>query len=233
MALAGVRFTAGAAQKAVDAVRRALPQLAVLPPDQKLPTDAYVLTVDEKGISVNLGKQRLLVDFPSYLQRLRSFSPKDPLLRAVGVPERNSSSAAAPFVVDATAGFAFDSFLLAAFGCRVAMVEVQPVMALLLQDALEKAQSSEHEQLRSIASRLSLHQGDSGVLLLQDGGALSKPDVVYIDTFFPHKHRLRPGQKKGEEGAQLVYVTEKRTAATSGRMAFLRALHEADLRGKL
>ena len=44
-----------------------------------------------------------------------------------------------PRVLDATAGFARDAFVLACLGCHVDLVERSPIMAALLRHGLEQA----------------------------------------------------------------------------------------------
>lgn len=93
--------------------------------------------------------------------------------------------------VDATAGFGEDSLLLAASGFRVVLFEYNPIIAALLEDALQRAASV--LELAPIVSRMKLVQGDSieGLKKLQE-----KPDVVYLDPMFPERNKSALIKKK-------------------------------------
>lgn len=89
-----------------------------------------------------------------------------------------------PTAVDATAGMGEDSFLLAAYGYEVTLLERDPVIAALLADALRRAEA--HPILAPIAARMHLVEGDS-IAYLQ---ALSAPpDLVYLDPMFPERKK--------------------------------------------
>lgn len=125
-----------------------------------------------------------------------------PLIRAIGGARR---------VVDATAGFGVDAWLLAQSGASVTLIERSPVMAALLRDALERAQRSDP----TTAARLVLVEGDArerlrGVLeeLSSESGTSESPGspgspgsssapgsagasgiAVVLDPMFPPKRR--------------------------------------------
>ena len=85
-------------------------------------------------------------------------------------------------VFDATAGLGKDSFILAALGCTVTLVERSPVLGALLQEGLEKARNN--ESVSDIINRMQLQIADAKNVLT----ALSNeyfPDVIYIDPMFP------------------------------------------------
>ena len=62
-------------------------------------------------------------------------------------------------VIDATAGLGQDSFLLAAAGFSVEMYEQDPIIAALLQDALERG--SKNAALATVISNMHLYKQDS------------------------------------------------------------------------
>lgn len=99
------------------------------------------------------------------------------IAKAIGVKQKPKLS-----VLDATAGTATDSFILAALGCQVSMVERHPVVALLLEDALSRAQLL--EDVSDITNRMTLLKGNAVDAL----NNLKKEsfDVVYLDPMFPH-----------------------------------------------
>ena len=92
-----------------------------------------------------------------------------------------------PTVLDGTAGLGRDAFVLASLGCRVQMVERNPVVAALLDDGLMRAKQ-DPEIGGWVAERMSLLHASS----LDALGPLSKqedfirPDVVYLDPMYPH-----------------------------------------------
>ncbi|MCX5659337.1 MAG: class I SAM-dependent methyltransferase [Planctomycetota bacterium] len=122
-----------------------------------------------------------------------------PIAKAVGYKKRSEPSV----VIDATAGWAEDSWLLAGLGCRVLGVERNKVVFTLARDSLLRAgagnpdvlmrthliQADARHLLRRIA-RLNQNDGPSG-----PGGPgddlppsmqeFLRPDVVYLDPMFP------------------------------------------------
>lgn len=88
------------------------------------------------------------------------------------------------FILDATAGLGRDAFVLASLGARVSMVERNPFLYLLLQDALYRADQARVDDpaLSQIVTRLGLQVGDAREM--SDMPA-EVPDVVYLDPMFP------------------------------------------------
>ncbi|MEE4279618.1 MAG: class I SAM-dependent methyltransferase [Halieaceae bacterium] len=95
-----------------------------------------------------------------------------------------------PSVLDATAGFGRDAFTLADLGCAVLMCERQPVMAALLQRALEEAQTGD-ERLRDIATRLELEALDARSIARD---RLAGIDVIYLDPMFSPSRKALPSK---------------------------------------
>ena len=84
-----------------------------------------------------------------------------------------------PSIIDATAGLGKDSFILASLGCRVQMIERSPVIATMLEEALQKA--AHVQDMAEVIARMSLTHGDAITLL----ATLPSPDVIYLDPMFP------------------------------------------------
>jgi 16S rRNA (guanine1516-N2)-methyltransferase len=105
-----------------------------------------------------------------------------PLLKAIGLKKGQPR----PNVLDVTAGFGEDAWLLAAVGCRVLAVERHPVVATLLRDALRRAA----EQKPEPAERLLVLQEDGRELLraFQRDGQVTVPaegsaeEALPVDT---------------------------------------------------
>lgn len=97
--------------------------------------------------------------------------------RAVGLKPGRPS----PAVLDLTGGLGRDAFLLASLGCRMTVLERDPVVHLLLQDGFRRA--SEQPELDWIPERVDLHLAEAKAWLAE---ALSPvPDVVYLDPMHP------------------------------------------------
>ncbi len=71
------------------------------------------------------------------------------------------------------------------------MIEHNPVIALLLKDALERGM--ENDALRPILSRMELLEGESTELL---GKLDFVPDIIYLDPMFPEKKKSGLAKKK-------------------------------------
>lgn len=107
---------------------------------------------------------------------------KEALVRAIGVKGKNP-----PTVLDATAGLGQDSFVLACQGCKVKMMERNPVVASLLADGLRRA--GDDPSLGAILrERLALIEGNSLAKMaeLVDN---QRPEVVYLDPMYPHRSK--------------------------------------------
>jgi len=126
----------------------------------------------------------IYVDFvggPLAFRRLSGRSRRQPIAQAVGLRGGPIT------VVDATAGLARDSFLLACLGCTVTAIERSPVLAALVSDGIIRA---EHHspQLDAVLARFSLVLGDARNILRNMTGS-NAPDTVYLDPMYP------PGKK--------------------------------------
>ena len=122
-----------------------------------------------------------------------------PLVRAMGTIEKGL-----PTIIDATAGMGGDSFVLASLGFKVLMLERSPIIASLLQDALERAQQSMTEysvEVQPSIKNLSLIHADSAAFLLTE-----KPDidVIYMDPMYPDKKKKAAAKKDMQALQHLV-----------------------------
>lgn len=120
----------------------------------------------------------------------------NPLLRAVG---RRKGQAPHLRIIDATAGFGADTWLLAAAGCTVTAIERHPLLHTLLDDALHRAAATSPQT----AGRITLIHGDAGDLLPR----LTADDdlrqtIIYLDPMFPAARRA--AQQKTMRLARLL-----------------------------
>ncbi|MCG9697932.1 class I SAM-dependent methyltransferase [Shewanella sp. Isolate11] len=90
-----------------------------------------------------------------------------------------------PTVVDGTAGLGRDAFVLASLGCKVTLVERNPVVAALLEDGLRRAYLD--ADIGSwMQQRMTLVHGSSLTTLAELGQLV---DVVYLDPMYPHREK--------------------------------------------
>jgi 16S rRNA (guanine1516-N2)-methyltransferase len=139
---------------------------------------------------------------------------RQPIARAVGLGRRQAGKRTAPMVIDATAGFGEDAWLLASLGCRVMAVERSPIVAALLRDGLRRAA----DVYPQIAERLELRVGD-GRTVVQ---TVSDADVIYLDPMFP------VGRKTVERKA--MRVLRLLVGADEDAVALFRAARASDAR---
>lgn len=144
-------------------------------------------------------KTAVNIDFTAgkLLHRLKFGGGKgQPLARAVGLQKALQNQAALT-ILDATAGLAGDSFVFASLGAHVTLIERNPFVALLIEDALIRAQAANIEALNPIIQRMTLFNTD-GVQKLQQ---LPAHDVVYLDPMYPEKKKSAAA-KKGMQALQ-------------------------------
>lgn len=90
-----------------------------------------------------------------------------------------------PQVLDATAGLGRDAFVLASLGCRMTLIERQPLIAALLEDGLARALKD--PEVGPIAAQMCLLQGNAIALMSAWSG--EAPQVIYLDPMFPHRDK--------------------------------------------
>tara|TARA_R110002050_G_scaffold9504_1_gene32951 strand:- start:92687 stop:93460 length:774 start_codon:yes stop_codon:yes gene_type:complete len=104
-----------------------------------------------------------------------------PLAKAIGLKK-----GANPTVIDATAGFGRDAFVLASLGCKITLIERNPLIATLLADALQRA--SNNLDITEVITRMLLINDDATAYL----NTLEKahcPDVIYMDPMYPSREK--------------------------------------------
>ncbi len=143
-----------------------------------------------KPVSIDLSK----VDGSSPQGR----SLRQPLARAMGIRKGDPYR---PSVIDATAGYGEDAWLLAGIGCRVLAVERHKLVSLLLGDAIlgagekqpavlkriEFIQADSIELLRGLDQdrEESDHDSEGDMELPEEVRKFLEPDVIYLDPMFP------------------------------------------------
>jgi len=124
----------------------------------------------------------LIIDFiagKAAHRRLYGGGKSQLLAKAVGL-----NKGFKPNLIDATTGLAQDSFVLACLGCKVTMLERSPVLAALLEHALQRAR--EDSEISPIIASMQLIHSDS-IKQLCTTKLSSQPDIIYLDPMFPEK----------------------------------------------
>lgn len=149
---------------------------------------SFLLFYDNARLSLQQNDQGasgpLCVDFEDATLAYRQRHARQPeaILKALGAKHGESLH-----IVDATAGWGLDAFVLAAAGHRVDLFERSVILHALLQDGLSRAAISGDERLAAIVRRMTLHFGESSVKLQAWGDA--HPDVIYLDPMFPDRSK--------------------------------------------
>lgn len=104
-----------------------------------------------------------------------------PLAKAIGLKKGGT-----PTIIDATAGFGRDAFVLANLGCEITLLERNPFIATLLEDALFRA--TDNAELSDVIARMSVHNRDA-INYLSSLNELNYPDVIYMDPMYPSRDK--------------------------------------------
>lgn len=131
-------------------------------------------------------KMNLDVDFTggSLGHRIRFGGGKgQTIARAVGIKQGKP----APYILDATAGLAKDSFVLANLGCQVTLLERSPIVAALVKDGIDRA-SLNIDFCSVIEQGFELHCCDALEYIHQIKQD-DRPDVIYLDPMYPERKK--------------------------------------------
>lgn len=150
------------------------------------PGKKLTVLFDSKGISLTGYGLTYQGDFENMLHRVTNGRLQHEMLVRAAKSEKEGRKA-----IDATAGMGEDAFLLAAQGYEVTLYEQNPVVAVLLKDALRRAKK--HPILKEIAVRMKLVEGDSVECMSK---LLDPVDVIYLDPMFPARQKSSLINKK-------------------------------------
>jgi 16S rRNA (guanine1516-N2)-methyltransferase len=144
-----------------------------------------VLTPNYLGLQkVGAATPPLSIDFLTGKNRYRrehTSLRKEALARALGLKGNTQ-----PTIVDATAGVASDSFILACLGFKVQLLERSPIVHSLLADAIQRAQVD--PIVGTFIQHLHLIQADAQQWL-KALGEQDYPDIIYLDPMFPTRKK--------------------------------------------
>lgn len=118
------------------------------------------------------------------------------LAKAIGL-----KNGATPSILDATAGYGRDAYVLATLGCQITLLERNPILATLLEDAIYRAQADPDTQ--DIAQRMQLVHHNSTDYLNQLSPE-DYPDVIYIDPMYPSRQKAALVKKEMQLLHQLI-----------------------------
>lgn len=173
------------------------------------PGDYLTVLFDSKGVSLSGFGLSYQGDFENMLHRVTNGRLQHEMLaKAVKTDQENLKA------IDATAGMGEDSLLLAACGYQVTLYEQNPVIAILLKDALRRAKKN--TVLKDIVSRMQLVEGDSIEHLNR---RLDPVDVIYLDPMFPGRQKSGLINKKLQLIQKLEPPCSKETALFDAAMA--------------
>ena len=158
--------------------------------------DGLLLVVGEASAWLELHGVKVAVQFDSAaMQHRRKGGHNEMLGRAVGLKADRK-----PLIWDATGGLGRDAFVLADLGCEVTLFERVPVLAWLLEKAVQAAAVSGVDQVRQAAERMVVRAGDSKVL------CAPAETVIYLDPMFPERKKAAAVKK---ESAMLQHLADQ------------------------
>jgi len=146
------------------------------------PENILCLTLDGLQLFSEKGKP-WCVDFlkgRSHYRRLHGGGIKEILAKACGVKSHHK-----PSILDLTAGWGKDAFVLASLGCPITLVEKHPMVAALLEDGLKRLKASANIP----AVQMNLHFDEALHFLRTQLSPQSLPDVIYIDPMHPSRNK--------------------------------------------
>ena len=167
-------------------------------PEQLPAYDAWLVVRDDR-LYLQLGHESelppLSLDYTTgrMAHRLKQLKhSKLPLAKACGL-----SKGRRPAIIDATAGFGQDALSLAALGSKVVMLEQQPLVYVLVADALKRARNSQQAWLTSILTQVEHKHGNSCDFLAEHSA-----DVIYLDPMYPERDKANTAKVK--KGMQIL-----------------------------
>ncbi len=156
--------------------------------NRKLAETGLSLKDNGEGLCLTDGELSIMADFRDMLPRLKQSNlQREMLVKAARIKGQEMPQT----LVDATAGFGEDSLILAAAGFQVRLYEFDEIIAVLLQDCMDRA--SRIPELEEAVSRMELICGDSVQGLKQLD---YKPDIVLLDPMFPARQKSALIKKK-------------------------------------
>lgn len=155
-------------------------------PIAEKPGEHLTVLFNSKGVSLTGYGLTYQGDFENMLHRVTNGRLQHEMLVRASKSEKPGRKA-----IDATAGMGEDGFLLAAQGYEVTLYEQNPVIDVLLKDALRRAKK--HPVLKEIAARMKLEPPCSQETDLFDAAISADPDKIIVKR--PLKSEFLAGRK--------------------------------------
>ena len=142
-----------------------------------------LLTKDYLGLQ-KAGEKSLplYIDFTSTqlnFRRKNSNMRSELLIKALGLKKNTN-----PTIVDATAGLARDSFMIASFGFAIQLLERSPIIHALVNDGIQRGLHD--PAIQPILQRMDYVKTDAITWLTH---LTTKPQIIYIDPMFPERKK--------------------------------------------
>jgi 16S rRNA (guanine1516-N2)-methyltransferase len=160
-------------------------------------------------------------------------SLKQPIAKAVGVRGARERGGDPLTVLDATAGWGGDAWLLATLGCRVLAVERHRVIAAMLSDAVRRC-AAETDRMTVVCA-----EGREVLGRIAAAAGAFIPDVVYLDPMFPGAETRKTAERKAMRvlrrlvgaDADAGELFDAALAVARRRVVVKRPLHAGELTG--
>jgi len=175
----------------------------------------------------------IFVDFlsPKLNYRIKHGGGKKQLLaKAIGIKNKKGL-----FVIDATAGFGVDAFVLASLGCKVVMLERSPIIGILLADGLKRLKKN--PKIKNLKINLYITQAVDYIDKISR--CFKSPEVIYLDPMYPKRYNSALNKKTMRILHELVgddsdayQILEKALKCAKDRVVVKRPRH-ADYLGGL
>jgi 16S rRNA (guanine1516-N2)-methyltransferase len=144
--------------------------------------------------------------------RINSGNRKELLIKALGIKPSIQHD-----VFDATAGLGKDSFIIASRGATVTMFEKNPIIFILLENGLMRANND--DKISNISTNMSLINSD-----FLEYTPDKKPYAVYLDPMFPERRKSALVKKD----MQIFHIILHNTTPTDENLMLQKALDIAE-----
>lgn len=164
----------------------------------------------------------LTIDFRCGNYRHRNhYHSKEPLLKAIKIKQKLPK-----YVLDTTPGVLKDSFMLAGRGIEVTAIERNPLLYIMVNDALDKVETS-----------ITYYFGDAKAELVN-----YTPDIIYLDPMYPDKKKSAQVKKDMQilhqligadsDGDQLLLSARQHASTIQARIVVKRPSYAKPLGGQ-
>ncbi len=143
---------------------------------------------------------KLFLDFNSKQSHYRKQSgggKQQHIVRATGLHKNPGLR-----ILDATAGLGSDAFVLACNSASITLVEQHPVLSLMLDKAIARAQQT--NELADIAARMQVCTTINSIDVICSLNKQAHYDVIYLDPMYPSIHKKQAKAKKSMQIIQYL-----------------------------